>query len=93
MFSSAYGFRFSRIAVAALGLSVVMAFGASSKAEEIAPTLTVYLFKQKVDDTVHYNKNPNTHVRQLTRAQYASGNPYVCTPSGFGQKARCFSRR
>jgi hypothetical protein len=31
-------------------------------------------------------------VVKVSASQYFGATPYVCTPSGFGQKSRCFMR-
>lgn len=76
-----------------LGFSLVA--GTSAQAGEVRKprdeTRTVYLLKYRVNGTVRYNKNPAT-VRKISFSQYLSSNPYVCTPSGFGQKSRCYMR-
>jgi len=53
---------------------------------------TVYLVKYRVNDGVRYSKNPGRKVMKISASQYRASNPYVCTPSGFGQKARCYTR-
>jgi hypothetical protein len=84
------------VAPAAIGLAVSLALGTSAQAGEIRTskeeTLTVYLVKYRANNTVHYNKKPVGMVRKVTLSQYLRSNPYVCTPSGFGQKSRCYTR-
>ncbi|MGB3388763.1 MAG: hypothetical protein WBA88_12340 [Pseudaminobacter sp.] len=53
-------------------------------------TRSVYLVKYRVDNEVRYTKNPARKVIKVSASQYRASNPYVCTPSGFGQKARCY---
>lgn len=76
-----------------LGFSLVA--GRSAQAGEVRKprdeTRTVYLVKYRINGMVRYNKNPTT-VRKISFLQYLHNNPYVCTPSGFGQKSRCYMR-
>jgi site-specific DNA-adenine methylase len=76
-----------------LGFSLVA--GTSAQAGEMRKsrdeTRTVYLVKYRVNGMVRYNKNP-AMVRKVSFFQYQQSNPYVCTPSGFGQKSRCYMR-
>lgn len=51
---------------------------------------SVYLVKYWVGNNVRYNKNPASRAAKVSASQYRASNPYVCTPSGFGQKARCY---
>lgn len=53
---------------------------------------SVYLVKYRVHDGVRYAKNPDGRIVKISASQYRASNPYVCTPSGFGQKARCYTR-
>lgn len=53
---------------------------------------TVYLVKYRVNDGVRYSKNPGRKIMKVSASQYRASNPYVCTPSGFGQKSRCYTR-
>lgn len=53
---------------------------------------SVYLVKYRVNDGVRYAKNPGRKIMKVSASQYRASNPYVCTPSGFGQKARCYTR-
>src|SRR5688500_13032072 len=80
---------------AAIGLAVSLVLGTSAQAGEVRrsneETRTVYLVKYRVNNAVHYNKKP-MKVRKVTLSQYLRSNPYVCTPSGFGQKSRCYVR-
>lgn len=34
----------------------------------------------------------NTQPARATRTAYLGSAPYICSPSGFGQKSRCFLR-
>lgn len=54
--------------------------------------ISVYLVKSGDGQQVSYNKNPRRYVVKISAAQYMKNNLYVCTPSGFGQKARCYAR-
>ena len=81
---------------AAIGLAVSLMLctsahaGDTRKAKE--ETRTVTLFKYRVNNAVYYNKKNVGKVRRVTLSQYLRSNPYVCTPSGFGQKSRCYAR-
>jgi len=83
------------VAAAAFGLGFSLVAGTSAQAGEVRKprdeTRTVYLVKFRVNGVVRYNKNP-AMVRKISFSQYLSNNPYVCTPSGFGQKSRCYMR-
>lgn len=53
---------------------------------------SVYLFKVRTPHEVRYNKNPRASLVTVSAAEYLRSNSYVCTPSGFGQKGRCYVR-
>lgn len=55
-------------------------------------TRSVYQVKYWVNGEARYNKNPSRKVIKVSEADYANNTPYVCTPSGFGQKSRCYLR-
>lgn len=84
------------VASAAIGLAVSLALHASAQAGETRTpkeeVRSVYLVKYRVNNNVRYNKNPAGKVRKVTASRYLNSNPYVCTPSGFGRKARCYAR-
>ncbi|RNF36377.1 hypothetical protein A7A09_000055 [Paracoccus methylarcula] len=52
---------------------------------------SVYLVKYWVNDQVRYNKASSGKIVKIPASKYLSSNPYTCTPSGFGQKSRCYS--
>lgn len=83
------------VAAVAFGLGLSLVAGTSAQAGEVRKsrdeTRTVYLVKYRVNGMVRYNNNPAT-VRKISLLQYLHSNPYVCTPSGFGQKSRCYMR-
>lgn len=77
-----------------LGLTILTASGVSAQAEEISKskvtqTRSVYLVKHWFGNDVQYGKNPAGKVFKISASDYMNSNPYVCTPSGFGRKARC----
>jgi len=80
----------------ALGLAVaaMLATGAQAGgARKGNPVVrAVYLVKSGSGSQVRYNKNPGKKVINISASEYFKSNPYVCTPSGFGQKARCYVR-
>lgn len=81
----------------ALGLAVaaILATGAQAGgARNGNPVVrAVYLVKSGSGSQVRYNKNPGKKVIiNVSASEYIKSNPYVCTPSGFGQKARCYVR-
>lgn len=83
------------ITTAAVGVAVSAALSASAQAgenrkpkEEIR---TVYLVKYRVNNEIRYAKKSAGKVVKVSASQYMNSNSYVCTPSGFGQKARCFT--
>ncbi|WP_420852307.1 hypothetical protein [Rhizobium mesosinicum] len=39
-----------------------------------------------------YTSGPKTASARVTAAVYPGSGPYICSPSGFGQKSRCFAR-
>lgn len=94
-FTTAHRGGLTWVAPAAIGLAVSLVIGTNAQAGEVRrskeETRTVYLVKYRVNNTVHYNKKP-LKVRKVTLSQYLRSNPYVCTPSGFGQKSRCYVR-
>jgi hypothetical protein len=83
------------LAAIAFGLGFSLVAGTSAQAGEVRKsddeTRTVYLVKYRVNGANQYNKNPSM-VRKISFSQYLRSNPYVCTPSGFGQKSRCYRR-
>ncbi|MHC1551594.1 hypothetical protein [Phyllobacterium sp. K27] len=52
---------------------------------------SVYLVKYRVNDKIRYAKKSVGKVKKVSASRYRNSNPYVCTPSGFGQKARCYN--
>ncbi|TIP30131.1 MAG: hypothetical protein E5X67_03385 [Mesorhizobium sp.] len=96
-FSTAHRNRFRRVAIAAIGLAVSVTLGANAQAGEMrkpeGETRSVYLVKYRVNNDVRYNKKPVGKVVKISASRYLNSNTYVCTPSGFGQKARCYTRR
>lgn len=83
------------VAALAFGLGLSLVAGTSAQAGEMRKsrdeTRTVYLVKYRVNGMVRYNKNP-AMVHKISFFKYVQSNPYVCTPSGFGQKSRCYIR-
>ena len=83
------------ITTAAIGLAVFAALGASAQAGESRKlkdeTRSVYLVKYRVNTEIRYTKKSAGKVMKVSTSQYMNSNPYVCTPSGFGQKARCYT--
>ena len=82
------------MAAAAVGLTVATVLGASAQAGESRKPKqemrSVYLVKYRVNNEIRYGKSAGKIVK-VSASQYMNSNPYVCTPSGFGQKARCFA--
>jgi hypothetical protein len=76
-----------------LGLAMSSVLSTGAQAEEARKpqeqTRSVYLVKYWIGDQVRYNKNPLGKVLKVSALKYMNSSPYVCTPSGFGQKARC----
>jgi ABC-type transporter Mla subunit MlaD len=95
-FSTAHRNRFRRVAIASIGLAVSALLGANAQAGEMRKpkeeTRSVYLVKYRVNNDVRYNKKPVGKVVKISTSRYLNSNSYVCTPSGFGQKARCYTR-
>ena len=84
------------IAVAAIGLAATVALQSSANAEQAqkkkGEVRSVYLAKYRVNNQVRYNKGQPKNIVKISAAEYLSSNPYVCTPSGFGRKSRCYRR-
>ncbi|TMV03558.1 hypothetical protein [Brucella haematophila] len=84
------------VATAAIGLAASLCLSATAQAKDSHKpkndTRSVYLVKYRVNNEVRYNKNPMGKVVKVSASQYFGATPYVCTPSGFGQKSRCFMR-
>lgn len=76
--------------IATFGLISSIALSTAVQAEE--ETLSVYLFKNNANGSIQYSKDPSRNSRALTATQYEAENRYICTPSGFGQKSRCYVR-
>lgn len=93
-FSIAHRTSLKWIAAAAIGLTVSTVLGASAQAGESRKPKdeirSVYLVKYRVNNEIRYTKKPAGKVVKVSASQYRNSNPYVCTPSGFGQKARCY---
>jgi len=87
--------KFDKLLSAAIGVAVLAALGGTANAGDIRKpkheARWVHLVKYRVDDGVHYTKSPVRRVMTVSASQYRSSNSYICTPSGFGQKARCYS--
>ena len=82
-----------RVVATAFGLTLLASFGLSAEADDNRkskePTRSVYLVRYEVGGEVRYTKRPIKTVT-VTESHYRSFNAYVCTPSGFGRKARCY---
>ncbi|EYR84360.1 MULTISPECIES: hypothetical protein [unclassified Shinella] len=76
-----------------LAMAMSTALGACAQAGDAGKpkvqTKSVYLVKYWVGNEVRYRKNPRGQVMKISAADYLNNSLYVCTPSGFGQKARC----
>lgn len=76
-----------------LAMTMSSALGACAQAGDAGKpkvqTKSVYLVKYWVGSEVRYGKNPRGQVMKISTADYMNNSLYVCTPSGFGQKARC----
>jgi hypothetical protein len=84
--------RLKWIATVAFGIAISAVLGVSAQAGETRKreqTKSVYLVKYRVGNDVRYGKNPGGNVVKVSVREYMNNNPYVCTPSGFGRKARC----
>jgi hypothetical protein len=83
------------ITTVAIGLAVSAVFGASAQAGESRKSKeemrSVYLVKYRVNNEIRYAKKSAGKIVKMSASQYMNSNPYVCTPSGFGQKARCYT--
>lgn len=81
-------------AIVALGLATSMAFSVGAEAKDVRKkkddTRSVYLVKYRVNGEVRYNKVGKGKIVKISASEYLSGNSLVCTPSGFGQKSRCY---
>lgn len=77
-----------------LGLAIAATICLSAQAGELRrskdQTKSVYLVKYQVGKDVRYGK-PSSKIKKVSTSNYTKSNPYVCTPSGFGQKARCYT--
>lgn len=84
------------VAVAAIGLAASLTLQAGAEAKETRQkkdgTRTVYLVKYRANGEVRYNRVGKGKAVTISAAEYRNGNSLVCTPSGFGQKSRCFRR-
>lgn len=84
------------VVATALGLAASLCLTAGAEARDKhkpkSQTLLVYLAKYRSNDQTRFNKPASAKVVRVSASQYAAGTPYVCTPSGFGQKSRCFIR-
>jgi hypothetical protein len=57
-----------------------------------ADVRSIYHFKVITGDDVQYNHDARASRVTVSNSDYQRSNPYVCTASGFGQKARCHLR-
>ncbi|HWT64370.1 MAG TPA: hypothetical protein VN150_17505 [Ochrobactrum sp.] len=80
--------------VVGLSASLCLTAGAEAKdaRKQKSETVSVYRAKVETNGQVRYNKPGSTKVMKVSASRYASGTSLVCTPSGFGQKSRCFNR-
>ncbi|ODT17796.1 MAG: hypothetical protein ABS35_25030 [Kaistia sp. SCN 65-12] len=82
------------VTAAAIGLATTLTLQAGAEAKEVRKkkddTRTVYLVKQRVNGEVRYNKVGKGKIVKISAAEYRAGNSLVCTPSGFGQRSRCY---
>ena len=93
-FSPTVGHGLRRMTVTVLSLAILAAFGISAEAGDAGTrneaTRSIYLVKYQVGGEVRYSKRPARKIVTVSAARYQNSNAYVCTPSGFGQKARCY---
>ena len=84
------------VAAVVIGLSASFCLTAGVEAKDSrkqkSETVSVYRAKAETNGQVHYNKPGSTKIMKVSASQYASDTSLVCTPSGFGQKSRCFNR-
>lgn len=82
------------VVATAIGLTVSV-LSLNAQAGEIRKpkeeTRTVYLVKYRVNNEVRYAKKPIGKIIKVSASRYMNSNQYVCTPSGFGQKSRCYN--
>ncbi|QWK80515.1 hypothetical protein [Ochrobactrum sp. BTU1] len=80
--------------IVGLFASLCLTAGAEAKdaGKQKSETISVYLVKYMVNSQARYNKPASAKAIKVSATQYAAGTLYVCTPSGFGQKSRCFIR-
>jgi hypothetical protein len=80
--------------VTALSLTILAAFGMGAEAGDHnrrkEPPRSIYLAKYLVGGEIRYSKGPAGKIVTVSAAHYQNSSAYVCTPSGFGQKARCY---
>ena len=84
-----------RVMVAALCLPILAISGMSTEAGDSRKSnetaRSVYLVKYVVNGEVRYAKKPpRGKTVTVSDETYRKSNAFVCTPSGFGQKARCY---
>ncbi|SDP48613.1 hypothetical protein SAMN05428967_2342 [Phyllobacterium sp. YR620] len=88
--------RLKSITTAAIGLAVSVLVCTDAQAGEnrnqTEGIRSVYLVKYRVNNEIRYAKKPARQIVKVSASQYMRSNPYVCTPSGFGQKARCYTQ-
>ncbi|ASV87835.1 hypothetical protein CES85_2966 (plasmid) [Ochrobactrum quorumnocens] len=83
-------------AALAIGLSASLCLSIGAEARDAhkqkSETISVYLFKDKAKNGARFNTPTSAKTIKVSATQYAGATTYVCTPSGFGQKSRCFNR-
>lgn len=58
----------------------------------VAPAKTSYGYDKTGNAAVTLVADASSGTPSISRPSYSGSSPYICSPSGFGQKSRCFLR-
>ncbi|NTE58437.1 hypothetical protein G6M78_25510 [Agrobacterium tumefaciens] len=65
---------------------------ATTMKTRVAPIRTSYGYDKTGNAAVTLVADTSSGTPSISRQSYSGSSPYICSPSGFGQKSRCFLR-
>lgn len=65
---------------------------ATTMKTRVVPTKASYGYDKTGNAAVTLVADVSSETPSISRHSYSGSSPYICSPSGFGQKSRCFLR-
>ena len=78
--------------VAAALAALTFATASCAVVEDAAFIKTSYGYDKTGNAAVTLVADASSETPSISRHSYSGSSPYICSPSGFGQKSRCFLR-